>query len=141
MTSCATLQEPVSPNLSLQNGKEIVLDSLAIAPNNRVLLLGSKKSQEIFLWDSGSGKILSHINIAFQSFAFSKNSRYLAIGLTNGAVIWDLYQNKILHNLTSSIPTGSFVKFSPEGLYLLTGSFRKKVHVRQWISSLVRRPL
>ena len=123
--SCATLQEPVSPNLSLQNGKEIVLDSLAIAPNNRVLLLGSKKSQEIFLWDSGSGKILSHINIAFQSFAFSKNSRYLAIGLTNGAVIWDLYQNKILHNLTSSIPTGSFVKFSPEGLYLLTGSFRK----------------
>lgn len=123
--SCSTFQESVSPALSLQNGQQIGFDTLAVAPNNRIILIGSKVEQEIFLWDSSSGKILSHLKIPFQSIAFSKNSRYLALGLSNGAIIWDLYQNKILHNLTSSIPTGSFVKFSPEGLYLLTGSFKR----------------
>lgn len=101
-------------DLSTYSGK---LGSVFLAGTR---ILGSTYSGKAYLYDMTGTLMPSPIDYAgwIYSTAISPTGKHLAIGGSNGVVLWDIKKGKQLYNLPSQ---GFATVFSPDGFYLAAG--------------------
>jgi len=125
-------------------GKEITqkisnLENMAFAfsPNGKYVLSrrcdqkdssGSCIKGSTLLWEALTGKEVVHVNIDSSNGVFSPNGEYVISTEGNSIHVWKAINGKEISNMTHE-DIVSTVAFSPDGKYVVSGSFDDTVRV------------
>ena len=116
------------PLLSLPYGESLPVAG-AFAADGRTLATVADDGR-VRVWNARTGtpsRLLSGVGDGADSFAFSRDSRMLAVGSTNGLRLWNLRSRRLVGRLRAGIVYS--VAFSPDGRTLATGGADSSVRL------------
>ena len=109
--------------LATLTGHEDMIDALALSPDNRYALSGSR-DKTVRLWDLRRERavaVFTGHRKAIEALAFSADRKYVLSGSRdNTAKLWDVDAQKEIHSFPHDCPV-TFVRFTPDGRYALSG--------------------
>lgn len=103
--------------------QEFDIRQMALSANGRYLALGSKDGH-IWVWDTLDGKETFHVVYQNQwwvdPISFAADGKYLALGVDNLVIVWDVLGGKEVSRMSHNAPVLS-AAFSPDGKYFISG--------------------
>ena len=121
-----------NPELVVQTGHSLYVNSIAFSPDGRLLASGSADNT-IKLWDAASGQELKTLlgsSGRVNSIAFSPDGRTLASGAGDSLIrVWDVEKGVELRRLKGHTADVNAVSFSPNGKVLASGSHDQTVRI------------
>lgn len=103
---------------------ETEVTAVAVSPDGRFMVTGAQ-DQSVKLWDLSGQEILAfETSGSITSIAISSDGEWLAAGTVDTiAVVWNRRTGKIAQILTGHSKTVNSIAFSPDGRFILTGSW------------------